>query len=302
MFINKYIPISVTILIYALLSGIAVAEEVVIRTLPGSDKKYTDERINNFFNVPDWYPQSHPEMPVVVKHGAKPGVFACASCHLTSGSGHPESASLAGLPADYIYRQLKAYQRFQRPSLVGVMTNIARGMSEEQMRQAADYFASLPPLKVQEVTEAAEVPKTYINSRFMRLKSDSGKTEMEPIGERIITIPRNEYRVKARDPFEIFVTYVPIGSIGLGKKIVTQGLNGAAPCVSCHGQDLKGTEIAPPIAGQHASYLVSQLRAYKEGARRGEADPNGIMAANLKYFKDKEILATAAYIASLSRD
>ena len=48
--------------------------------------------------------------------------------------------------------------------------------------------------------------------------------------------------------------------------------------------------------------LMAQLRAYKEGTRRGEADPGQIMASNMKYFTDMEILATAAYVASLERD
>lgn len=302
MLFSKISIIGTVLLLLCCNSPIAFADKIELKSLPDSEKQYSEDQINDFFDVPDWYPQSHPEMPEVVKHGAKPDVFACASCHLTSGSGHPESASLAGLPADYIYRQLKAYQQFQRPSLIGTMISIARGMTDEQMIQAANYFAALPPRKVQEVIEVNEVPKTYVNDRFMRLELNGTLAGKEPIGERVITVPRDEYRVKARDPFEIFITYVPAGYMELGKKLVSQGGNGATPCTSCHGVDLKGTPVAPPIAGQHASYLVSQLRAYKEGIRRGEADPGGIMANNLKYFKDREILAAAAYIASLDRN
>lgn len=302
MLTGKYIVILVVALGLTSFSMFSVGGENELRSLPGSDKKYTDAQINDFFNVPDWFPQSHSPMPEVVKHGSKPSVFACASCHLTSGSGHPESASMAGLPADYIYRQLKAYQRFQRPSIVGVMTNIVRSMTDDQMKQAAEYFSALPPRAVQEVVEVDQVPKTYVNSRFMRLTVKGDGAGDEPIGERIISVPKDEYRVKARDPFGIFITYVPKGYLELGKKIVTQGNQGAAPCTACHGADLKGTAVAPLLAGQHASYLVTQLRDYKQGVRRGEADPGGIMANNMKYFEDREILATAAYIASLKRD
>ena len=133
-------------------------------SLPGSDKKYTPEQINDSFNAPDWYPDDHPPLPEVVAYGSKPAVFACASCHLTSGSGHPESAYLSGLPADYLYRQLKAYQQFQRPSLAGVMINIARHMTDEQMKEAAfsdekvqSYIAGKEPKKV------IVVPKKLVN-------------------------------------------------------------------------------------------------------------------------------------------
>lgn len=273
------------------------AEEPV--HLPGSDRAYTHQQINDFFNVPDWYPEQHPPMPEVVSHGAKPAVFACASCHLTSGNGHPESSALAGLPVDYLVRQMKAYQKFQRSSIAGVMINIARPMTGQQIRESAEYFASLPPSQVQEVREAEEVPESYVNSRFMRLANKQGN--MEPIGERLITLPVDEYRVKARDPYATFVSYVPPGSLALGQKLVEQGSDTAAPCASCHGEGLRGSAIAPLIAGQHASYLMTQLRDYKMGIRRGDADPGGIMAANMKYFSDREILAISAYVASLPR-
>ncbi|NKB39159.1 MAG: c-type cytochrome [Gammaproteobacteria bacterium] len=270
-------------------------------TLPGSEKSYTEKEINNFFEVPDWYPEKHIPMPTVVSHGAKPKVFACASCHLTSGSGHPESSALAGLPVEYQIRQMKAYQKFQRNSVIGVMNTIARAMTNEQIRDSAEYFAALPALDVQEVREAIDVPLTYVNKRFMLLELESGSDKKEKIGERIIMLPVDENRVKARDPYATFITYVPEGSLLTGKKLVNEGKGNAAACTSCHGADLKGTSVAPLIAGQHASYLRAQLRDYKAGIRRGEADPGKIMATNMKYFTDWEILATAAYIASLPR-
>ena len=270
-------------------------------TLEGSEKKYTEKQINNFFEVPDWYPNDHIVMPKVVSHGVKPRVFACASCHLTSGSGHPESAALAGLSVEYQIRQMKAYQKFQRDSIAGTMIGIAKPMTDEDIRESAEYFAALTPLKVQEVIEVEEVPVTYVNNRFMRLIAKDSVGKKEAIGDRMITVPVDEYRAKARDPYAPFITYVPPGSLETGKRLVTMGKGNAAPCGTCHGPQLLGTAIAPLIAGQHASYLMSQLRSYKEGIRRGDADPGQIMANNLKYFTDSEILAVAAYVGSLER-
>ena len=289
-------------LVLFLASNVSQSTESTQVSLPNSLKSYTHKEINDPFNAPDWYPEDHLPLPEIVQYGAKPAAFACASCHLTSGYGHPESASLAGLPVDYQIRQLKAFQRFERPSVAGVMNNIARSMSDKQMQKASQFFASLTPKNVQEVIETKDVPTTFVNMRFMRLAEGDGDKQREAIGERIITVPKDEYRVLARDPYGTFVTYVPKGFLALGKRIVIQGNRNAASCISCHGADLKGTSIAPLIAGQHAAYLVRQLRDYKEGVRRGDADPAAVMANNLKYFTDKEILATAAYIASLKRD
>ena len=67
-------------------------------------------RLTIFANPPDWFPDEHAPMPKVVAHGADGGVLGCASCHLASGLGHPESANLAGVSAAYIVRQLVRLQ------------------------------------------------------------------------------------------------------------------------------------------------------------------------------------------------
>ena len=76
-------------------------DNVVLKQMPGSSKQYTQAQIDDGFNPPDWFPDEHPLMPEIVAHGAKPVVRACALCHLPTGNGHPESSSLAGLPAAY---------------------------------------------------------------------------------------------------------------------------------------------------------------------------------------------------------
>ena len=77
----------------------------------GQHAQYTQAQIDDPFNPPDWFPDEHPPMPQVVAHGGpKPAGRACAQCHLPSGDGHPESASLAGLPAGYIIRQMERFQ------------------------------------------------------------------------------------------------------------------------------------------------------------------------------------------------
>jgi cytochrome c553 len=52
------------------------------------------------------------------------------------------------------------------------------------------------------------------------------------------------------------------------KASAAEGQAKAAPCAACHGPD--GNSINPEwpnLAGQHASYVVAQLKAFKDGGR-----------------------------------
>lgn len=40
-----------------------------LRSIPGSNRHYTDAEIDDFFNPPDWFPSEHPQMPEIVAHG-----------------------------------------------------------------------------------------------------------------------------------------------------------------------------------------------------------------------------------------
>ena len=53
----------------------------------------------------------------------------------------------------------------------------------------------------------------------------------------------------------------------------------------------------PPIAGQHATYTVKQLQAWKAGERAN--DPQQLMKATTA-LTDEEIRAVAAYLSTLS--
>src|ERR1700724_598301 len=86
----------------------AVRPEGIIRA-PGSAKEYEWTKVAGNANPPDWFPDEHPAAPRSVTGGA--GIrFACGSCHLMSGQSHPEAADIAGMPADYLIRQMAYYK------------------------------------------------------------------------------------------------------------------------------------------------------------------------------------------------
>src|SRR5438067_10984288 len=172
----------ICVLALALLPGVALAADnpdwaypvtppgqppdaVTLKSLPGSSKQYTQAQIDDPFNPPDWFPDEHPPMPeIVARGGAKPAGRACAQCHLPTGDGHPESSSLAGLPANYIIRQMAAFKNGERKGVrATTMIAMAKVLSDAEVKAAADYFAALKPTPgYNKVQEAEKVPASYV--------------------------------------------------------------------------------------------------------------------------------------------
>ena len=142
-------------------AGIAAPDPSKVVKVPGSDKQYTEAQVNDAFAPPDWFPGDHAPLPSVVANGVKPAVRACALCHLTTGDGHPESASLAGLNAPYIMRALRDFASGKRKGIrTGVMVGIAKDISPDDARAAADYFSARKQGEGYiKVVEKAEVPE-----------------------------------------------------------------------------------------------------------------------------------------------
>ena len=189
--------------------------------VPGSTRSYTLAEINAPIDAPDWFPDEHPPMPSIVAHGDGTTVRACISCHLPHGLGHPENSRLAGATAVYLSRQLADFKSGARSGEgAGNMMKFSKVLTDDEVRAAADYFASLKPAPWTRVVETDTVPKTYFEGT-RRLQEDSGETE--PIGNRIVEVPENKERVELRDPHASFVSYVPIGSIAKGEALASSG-------------------------------------------------------------------------------
>ncbi len=75
---------------------------------------------------------------------------------------------------------------------------------------------------------------------------------------------------------------------------INAGKEKAASCISCHGEN--GNSMVPTfpkLAQQHSSYLVKQLRAFKDGSRK---DP--MMSAMAMGLSDEDMEDVAAYYAA----
>jgi cytochrome c553 len=265
----------------------------------GSTKTFTEKDVNDANNPPDWFPDEHPPMPQLVAHGKAPVVHACDQCHLTTGRGHPESGNLAGLPAGYIQEQIAAFRDGSRKSSVagrsGNMIMFASALTDDDVKEAAQYFASIKPAVWTKVVETATVPKSYVGEGNMRFASEGNAKE--PIGRRIIEIPENEEGAKVRDPHSPFVAYVPQGSIKAGETLVTTGGGGKTiQCTICHGADLKGLGNVPGLAGRSAIYVFRQLYDIQHGTRKGTAV--ALMQPVVAKLTQDDMIALAAYMAS----
>jgi len=89
--------------------------------------------------------------------------------------------------------------------------------------------------------------------------------------------------------------------VAAGEKIYRGGIlaSGVAACSGCHGPSGAGNPAAkfPRISGQHAKYIVKQLKAFRAGTRSND---NGKMMRNVAAkMSDAEIEAVAEYTSGL---
>ena len=251
---------------------------------------------DDFYNIPNWRPAMHPPMPKIVQFGnSATKVRACGSCHLPTGTGHDESAYMAGLPVNYFIRTMMDWKTGDR-KYSGTMVAMLKVITDAEIREAAEYFASLKPMPWIRLVETDTVPKSYIGPGNKRLVHPDGGTE--PMGNRIVEVPEDEEAVVYRDPISGFVAYVPKGSVARGRELATTGGGKTVPCGICHGPTQQGLGDVPGLAGRHPNYIVRQLWNMQNGERIGTN------AALMKQVVDKlsvdDMRALGSYLASLT--
>lgn len=171
----------------------------------------------------------------------------CAACHGADGNS-PTSANpkLAGQIPEYVQKQLGNFKsepgkKAEREN--PVMGGMAAGLSAEDMRDVAAFFAAQRPK-----AGAAKHPET----------------------------------------------------LALGRKIWRGGdpVKGVPACAACHGAAGAGLPAQyPRLAGQYPEYIEAQLKAFRAGERRNDA--NKMMQSIASRMSDPEIRAVADYIFGL---
>lgn len=100
----------------------------------------------------------------------------------------------------------------------------------------------------------------------------------------------------------------PKSSMAKDKKLAEQGAkiyrggnleSGVPACASCHSPNGAGIPpFYPRLAGQHAEYTVSQIRAFRTEQRAN--DVNKVMRGIVAHMSEKEIRAVAEFISGLN--
>ena len=87
--------------------------------------------------------------------------------------------------------------------------------------------------------------------------------------------------------------------VGLGKLIFNDGNEetGVPACLGCHQSQGAGHEIYPNIGGQHAQYVIQQLKNFAAGERSN--DTSRFMRVTAKRMSEDEMHAVAEYLVGL---
>jgi cytochrome c553 len=288
----------------------AAPDTTTMHTLAGSTLTFTRPQIANRYGPADWFPEDHPAMPDIVAHGrqsAQPEIAACSLCHYPNGKGRPENANVTGLSYDYIVQQLTDFRNGARKTSdprkanTAVMASFTKSMTDEDIKAAATYFASIPATPWIKVVEADSVPKTKPNGGIF-ITLGGSEAGIEPLGDRIVETPVNADDTEIRrNPRSGFIAFVPPGSLKKGEALVTAGTTGSGgkvtACTACHGADLRGLGPVPRLAGRSPSYIARQLYDMQHGNRAGTWTP--LMAAVVANLGPDDLLTAAAYLASL---
>ena len=204
---------------------------------------------------------------------------ACASCHGVEGEGNAQIGlpMLAGLPREYFVKQIADFQAGRRISPIGTPED--RQLSNAEVLHAED----------------AEAVADYYARWMIGVAKGISLEDAKAAAGYYARLPRPKPQANAGNPA---ITDPEV--LAHGKKLAINGDwdRNIAPCFKCHAAG--GVGVAPgfpPLAGQHASYVVRQLKAWRAGVRNN--DPLDLMKTLSENLTDDDIHAVAAYLATL---
>ena len=87
-------------------------------------------------------------------------------------------------------------------------------------------------------------------------------------------------------------------AVSKGKDIYDKGIESkkVPACATCHGSNAQGASIFPRLAGQHAPYMIKQIRIYHTNDR---PDSGTMMQTVVQDLSEEEAALVAAYLQGL---
>lgn len=187
----------------------------------------------------------------------------CAGCHGEFGQGgkQGEYPRLAGMPAEFIAKQLILFRDRKRPNIAMIEYVDHRQMPDKDIADVSAFLAAIDiPSKLPPIDEN---------------DPDFDALERLKQAEQIVQIPRAP------------------GDVDAGRKLYNK------ECASCHSRDGLGNvkKAVPMLAGQYTNYLWRQVDKYLNGYRiHDEDDPDDEL---LREFDTGQLRDIFAYLSIL---
>jgi len=131
------------------------------------------------------------------------------------------------------------------------------GLSEDEAKQATEWFASLKPGVWEKVVETDTVPKSNVSDGHRRYVRPGGT---EPIGHRIIEVPRT-FEVTSRDPHCGFIVYVPLAASPEARSWLRLEFGEDICLCNLPWAIVTGLGDSSDIAGHSPTYIVANSMA-----------------------------------------
>ena len=197
--------------------------------------------------------------------GSAPAIVTqyCSGCHGVDGKSQlPYVPRLAGLNAAYVERKLASFRASASPPVDEALSRAVRS-------GGASAHAG--------ITSAATVQMVGV---ARAVSGEDGKAAAQWYASRVPA------RGKSGKP----------QLIEEGKRLFANGLHSQdlPACQTCHGSEAQGSDLAPRLAGQNASYVVGQLALF----RATDLQQSPAMAAVAQHLERDQARAVAAYLQS----
>lgn len=306
--------------------------------LPALQSYFSGERNDRFMSLLEYqlkeksvrdiaayYAAQKPMSPVVLasritKQGRR-AAMSCAGCHGSDGnSPNPKIPSLAGQPADYLYKATTDYLYGLRSN--ELMRKAADGLDEATLRAIAVYFSEQQPdnrlfyvrdrsKRFDPIGDGSRIASACNgchgdggNSRVMGVPSLSGlhvkylfsATQAYRDGRRAHKTMQTMVDFLNDISTEKVAFYYATREPKQHKRLkpgerVKGGVLAEEKCASCHGEKgLSEKPEVPSLAGQDRNYLIKATREYALGKREHDGMLNAVEKLSLD-----DVLALADY-------